>query len=125
MVKEDISNLMWSDLFCFKRTVGCHTTKPKLTGSSMENACVDVLYLATRQLPSLVSFGLSSVQTADVHWVADAVQSLWNIASGIWNGQVETEAMSCFSGTAMLTGNPFEIRFGWSSSTIRPKLLVY
>ena len=40
-----------------------------------------------------------------------------------WNGQVETDAVSRFNRTAMLTHDPFVIRFRRSSSTIQPKRL--
>ena len=40
----------------------------------------------------------------------------------IWNGQADTDAMSCFSRTAILTHDPFKVRFGPSSSTIRPRV---
>ena len=50
--------------------------------------------------------------------------SFWNTSYCIWNGQVENDALRRFNRTAMLTPNPFEIRFR-RSSTIRPKQFVY
>ena len=50
---------------------GCHTIQTKLTGK------VDIFNLAARELPSLVTSGLSftSVQTDGTHWLADAVMA--------------------------------------------------
>ena len=46
-------------------------------------------------------------------------------SSCFWNGQVEADALICFNRTAMLTHDPFEIRFGRSSCSIRHKRLVH
>ena len=42
--------------------------------------------------------------------------SFWYIACQFWNGKVETDVLSSFNRTAMLTHDSFEIRFGRSSS---------
>ena len=54
-----------------------------------------------------------------------AFPPFWNLACCIWNGQDETDALSRFNRTAVLTHDPFEIRFEQSSSTIRPKWLLH
>lgn len=69
-----------------------------------------------------LAFAFISVQMVDAHWLSS---STWNIAFCIWNIQVQTDALNCFNYTAMLTLYPFESRFGWSSSPIWPKLLMY
>ena len=59
---------------------------------------VDVFSLVTPELPSLVTFipAFISVQTADAHWLADAVHTFRRWRMCVWNGQVETDAPSCF-----------------------------
>ena len=56
------------------------------------------------------------------HWLADAATRLyWNIVCCIWNGQPETDALSCFNRTAKLSHDPFQIRFARFSSYILQK----
>ena len=70
--------------------------------------------LATRELPSLVTSGLS------LHFSPNGGRllaggsgaSVWIIARCIWNGQFETDAVSRFNRTAVLTHGPLEIRLG-------------
>ena len=80
---------------CLKPT-GCHTIQPKLAGLSLSKGKVDVFNLSTRELPSLVTSGLSftSAQTAGAHWLADAVHpfEIYH-AVLIGNGQAETDDM--------------------------------
>ena len=48
----------------------------------------------------------------------------WNMVCCIWNGQVETSALSHLNRTAWLTHSLSEIRFRWSSSPVSLKQLV-
>ena len=59
------------------------------------------------------------VQTADAHRLADAGSTVRNIVRCSGDGQVETDPLSCFNRTAILIHDPFDIRFGRSSSAIR------
>ena len=47
-----------------------------------------------------------------------------NVARRSRNRQVETDALSCFNRTAMLTHDPVEIGFGRPSSAMLPKRVV-
>ena len=78
---------------------------------------VDVFNLATRELPPLLTSAVSfiSVQMADAHWLADPFIRFLILACSKWNGQVETNTLSRFNRTAMLTDNNLEIGFGRSS----------
>ena len=104
---------------------GCHTIQPKLTGFSKGK--VDVFNLdATRVFPSLVSSGLLHFSPSGGCSLAGrcSLSGVWNVACCIWSGQVVTDAPSRFNRTVMLTHDPFETRFKWTSSTIQPKRLV-
>ena len=54
-----------------------------------------------------------------------ALKKMFNTAICMWNGQVETDVLSRFNCTAVLTRNSFEIRLGRSSLTVQLKWLLY
>ena len=64
------------------------------------------------RLQSIVTSHLSFTlfQTATAHWMAGAVTVLY-ITCCIWNGPVEIDVVGRFNRTAMLTQDPFKIRF--------------
>ena len=49
----------------------------------------------------------------------------YNLSCCIWNVQAETDAPMYFNRTAKPTRDLFDVRFGQSSSVIRPQLFVY
>ena len=113
----------WSRTLRLKRT-GCHTIQPKLVGLSKGK--VDVFNFSTRELPFLVTSGLSftSGQTAGTHWLSDAVHPFEMYDSVlIGNRQVKTDYMiwDTVGTTVRLrwsTHDQFEIRFGQSWTII-------
>ena len=103
---------------------GCHTIQPKLTGNCKGK--VDVFNLAaTRELPALVTSGLSLtlIETAGAGSLAGGCSSsVWNVPISIWNGRVETDALSRFNRTAKLTHTPLCDWFGRSFSIVGLRL---
>ena len=105
MVEEDCSNLMRSDPYWLPHIQYRGTWR-------VPSGKVGVFNLtAARQLLPHVTSGLSltSVQTAGAQWLVDAVHPFG----------------TCRSCTAVLTHDPFEIRFGQFFLTIHPKRLMY
>ena len=74
---------------------------------------VDVFNFANRELPPGPSNFCSLA--------GGSSRSFSVIAYCIWNGYIETNALSRFSGRAGLTHDPFEISFGRCSLSIRLK----
>ena len=124
MVEEDRSKLMRSHPNRFKRT-GCHRTQPiKPVGSKPEGRHSQHCYLRGIIPCDLRPF-LHFSPNGGRSLTGGCSSPVCNTACCIWNGQVENGALSRFNHTAVLTHDPLKIRFGPSSSTTRPKWLVF
>ena len=103
------------------KCTGCHTIQAKLDGLKKREGwhIQPCRYSSYLPLWPLAFPPLHFKRRALIGWPVQL--TVWNIACCIWNGQVETGALSRFNRTVMLIHAPFGIRFLRPSSTIRPK----
>ena len=98
-----------------KRT-GCHTKQPTHRMKQREGQSIQPGHYSRVTIPcdllSLLHFSPKGRSSSS----GRCSSSVWNIACYTWNAKVETDAVSRFNRTSMLTHDHFEIRFGRSSS---------
>ena len=113
---EDCSNLIRSDTSALNALAATRYSRNCRFKARETSTYSTLPLLESYHTLWLQAFFFSHVQTTGAHWLAGAVNLLWNTACCIWNGQVETDALSHFNLMLMLTHDLFEVRFGRSSS---------
>ena len=78
--------------------------------------CPNPRVTTTCDLRPFLHFGPNSRRSL----AGECSSAIWNNTCCIWNTKVETDALSWFNSTAMLTHNLFQIWVKRSSSTIQP-----